>query len=72
VNFMFGFKDARNNCYFRIGYDRKLEKRHLIGVDTLKKTYSAYKFSTGQNDIQLIDIYKRQVSDKLMTNSNTS
>ena len=28
-----------------------------------------YNFSTGQNDVQLVDIYKRQAADKLMTNS---
>jgi len=36
-------------------------------VDTLKKTNSSYRVSTGQNDVRLVDIYKRQVTDKLMT-----
>ena len=36
---------------------------------THKKDKLTYNFLTGQNDVQLVDIYKRQAADKLMTNS---
>ena len=34
-----------------------------------KKQKLSYYFSTDQNDVQLVDIYKRQATDKQMTNS---
>jgi len=38
----------------------------------IKKDKLPYSFSTGQNDVQFVDIYKRQAADKLMTNSTHS
>ena len=60
------FKYLKNkNKYQLQRYHLCLIKLHsllIVGVDTLKKDKLPCSFPTGQNDVQLVDIYKRQAA----------